>query len=196
MTFVSLNLGSIILFIPRGLANELETPDGWISMLINGVVMLILITLYTRLQKHFPEENLLQWMRNGWMGKWVTKGFSILFIIHNLFIIALVARVLGITVNSFLLDETPVEIIVSVFLLTVTYCVSKGVQGVIHINIMLIPIILVVLFGVFLFAGIHFEPSEITPVLSEGIIPILNRSISTSHPFVGGLYFFSYLWLI
>ncbi|WP_158211497.1 GerAB/ArcD/ProY family transporter [Alkalihalobacterium alkalinitrilicum] len=122
--------------------------------------------------------------------------FSLTFVslnlgsIHNLFIIALVARVLGITVNSFLLDDTPVEIIVSVFLLTVTYCVSKGVQGVIHINIMLLPIILVILFGMFLFAGIHFDPTEITPVLSEGIIPIFNGSFSTSHPFVGGLYFF------
>ncbi|MGO4889429.1 GerAB/ArcD/ProY family transporter [Anaerobacillus sp. MEB173] len=190
LTFVSLNLGSIILFLPRGLAKELETPDGWISLLINGVIMLLLITLYTRLQQNFPEKNLLEFMRTGWMGKWITPVFSIIFIVHNLIIIALVTRILVITTNNFLLENTPAEVIAAVFLLTVAYSVSKGVQGVFHINLMLFPIVLFVLVVLFLMTSADFDFHELTPILSEGFSPILKGALNTSHPFVGGIYFF------
>ncbi len=98
--------------------------------------MLFIIMLYVKLQRNFPGETLLQFYLKGKVGKWFAKLFGCVLAFYFIINIALVARIMEISVDMFLLDRTPATILVGVFLLTTSYAVSKGVQGIVHINLM------------------------------------------------------------
>jgi spore germination protein len=135
ITLISMIIGVGILTIPRGLAQEVGTPDGWISAILGGLLTMLLVFLYTRLQSHFPGKNLIQYMEDGRIGKWIASATSILFIIYFVAILAFEARILSLVVSMYLLINTPTEVIVALILLTTTYAVSKGTQGIIHLNL-------------------------------------------------------------
>ncbi len=65
ISMIAMIIGVGVLTIPKGLATELDTTDGWIAIGITGLMMIFLVYLYTRLQQNFPGQNLIQYIRQG-----------------------------------------------------------------------------------------------------------------------------------
>lgn len=129
MSVLAFIVGVGILTIPRSLAQELNTTDGWISISLSGCIVMIIVTLYTRLQRHYPGLNLLQFLGKDRIGTWLAKLLAILFFIYFVTIGAFLARILSVVVKMYLLDQTPAEVIVGSMLLITTYAVYRGVQA-------------------------------------------------------------------
>ncbi|MGO4887458.1 GerAB/ArcD/ProY family transporter [Anaerobacillus sp. MEB173] len=170
---ISMIIGVGILTVPRALTSAQETADGWISIGITGIVVMINVFIYVQLQKNFPGKNLLQYFAEGKKGKWLAKILSVSFILYFLFLLGYEARVLGVVVKLYLLDQTPSEVIVLIMLLLIVYAVNKGAQGVIHLSLMFIPIVIFVSFLIFPFNIMNISFERVLPIMPEGILPVL-----------------------
>ncbi|MEB1808585.1 MAG: spore germination protein [Bacillaceae bacterium] len=193
ISLVSLIFAVGILTLPRTLANEVGTTDGWISILIAGFISIGFIYLYTQLQKKFPGRTYLQFLAEGKLGKWVAKFIGILFIIYLGLLVSLQARILAMAVKMYLIDQTPAEVVVAIILLLITYAVSKGIQGIVHIHLMFTPFIFVALFFIMLFNFNEAQFDRLLPIMSEGITPVLYGILPPMFSFAGVFLLFFFM---
>jgi spore germination protein len=185
VTLIGMIIGVGILTLPRSLAQEVGTSDGWISIIIGAISAMLLVSVYVRLQRHFPELNLLQFIGKSKIGNWISKALGILFITYFILLLAFEARILSLVVGMYLLVNTPSEIIVALILLTTSYAVGKGVQGIIHLNLMFVPFTVLFLLVIVIFNLQELNINELRPVLPEGITPVLKGVKQTLVSFLG-----------
>lgn len=173
ISLIGVILGVGILTLPRALAQEIGTTDGWISILISGLIAISFATLYMRLNRQFPDQNLLEYMASTKLGKWVAKLFAICFALYFMCVLAFEARILATVVKIYLLVDTPSEIIVAIMFLVIAYAVTKGLQGIIHLNLLFVPICIVVVIGIILLNLESFDIGELLPIMPLGLKPVL-----------------------
>ncbi|OLO39189.1 hypothetical protein BTR23_09030 [Alkalihalophilus pseudofirmus] len=193
ISLVSLILGVGILTVPRGLANAVGTTDGWISILIAGIVTMFAIYLYTLLQQNYPKKTYLQYIAEGRAGNWGAKLIGLIILIYFLTLVSLQSRLLAMAVKMYLIDQTPAEVVVAIILLIITYAASKGVQGIVHIHLMFTPFIFLALFSVIIFNLGEADFGQLSPVMSEGIGPILEGVLAPMFSFVGIILLFFFM---
>jgi spore germination protein len=184
-------MGVGVLTLPRALAKETGTADGWMSILIAGLLIMVFVSLYVRLQRHFPDKDLLTYIGQGKLGKWVATILGVGFFIYWVCLLAFIVRILMIVIKMYLLPTTPTEVIVSLILLTVTYAVSKGTQGVIHLNLLFLPIVLTTLLIMQAFNIPNLKLENMFPILPEGFSPVISGLKHTIISFLGveGIFF-------
>ncbi|MFC0471105.1 GerAB/ArcD/ProY family transporter [Halalkalibacter kiskunsagensis] len=185
LTLISMLLAIGVLTLPRTLAEAMDTGDGWISVLLSSVIIMALVSLMVRLQQNFPGQNLLQFIGETGFGKWIAKLLAICFALYFIPFLAYEARILTVIVRMYLLDRTPPEITLAIILLTTTYAVTKGVQGVVHLNLMFIPFIIFVYVILLLFNIDSMTINELRPILPMGFQPLLSAFEPTIFSFLG-----------
>lgn len=174
-----------ILTLPRNLAESMDTADGWISLLISGGIMIVLVTLIIRLSRYFPGQTLFQYMEEKMVGKVIAKVFLTVFFIYFLSVLAFQVRLLTIILRMYVLDRTPPEITVIIILFTVAYAATKGVQGIVHLCLLYFPTILIV-FSLLIILNIgNGTLDPFLPVMSKGFIPVLQGIEPTLSSFLG-----------
>ncbi|RXI99899.1 spore gernimation protein [Anaerobacillus alkaliphilus] len=185
ITLISMIIGVGILTLPRVLANVVGTPDGWISLIIGAVLNMIIVFLIVHLHRQFSGKTFIGFFGDKHFGKWIGKLFSIIFLLYFLALTAYEARILLVVVKIYLLDRTPSEVVAILILLTTTFAVTKGVQGIIHLNLMFFPIVMFIIFLIIIFNIPQANVDEILPILSEGLTPIFMGVSETALAFLG-----------
>ncbi|WP_070808111.1 GerAB/ArcD/ProY family transporter [Halalkalibacter okhensis] len=185
VTLIAMLLAIGVLTLPRTLAETLDTGDGWISVLVSGFLVMGLVYLIVNLQKQFPGQNLLEFIGDKRVGKVVAKLLGLMFVLYFIPYLAYEARVLTIIVRMYLLDRTPPEITIAIILLTTTYAVTKGVQGIVHLNLMFVPFILFVYFILMIFNLENMSFTEIRPVLPKGVMSLVPSLEPTMFSYLG-----------
>ncbi len=87
------------------------------------------VFLYTKLQRKYPGQSLLEYIGQGKFGFWVAKGLAILFLIYFIASMAYQLNILTVVIKMYLLILTPPEVIAAIMVLLTAYAVSKGTQG-------------------------------------------------------------------
>ncbi|MBU8908667.1 GerAB/ArcD/ProY family transporter [Desertibacillus haloalkaliphilus] len=193
ISVISLIFGVGILFQPSSLANALETPDGWMSLIVTGVISMGLVSIYSRLQKSFPGKSLFQYIESGITAKIGVTFVGAAFIIYFILVMAFQGRIFAVAIQMFLLYKTPTEVIVAVLLLMITYAETKGLQGIVHLNLLFTPIILVVL-TVVLFSSVGLGDLDVNlPIMREGFTPILLGIMPSFYTLIGFLLIFFFM---
>lgn len=178
-------LGTGIIVLPRGLAAEMDTADGWISLIFSNIIIIFLIFLIVRLQKQFPGKTIIQYLSEGQAGKWISKLLALSYALYFACITAYLCRFLTIVLNIYLLSETPNEVLLMILLLLSTYGASKGVQGIVHLNLMFTPFVIFGALGILVFEIPEIDIEYLRPVLSEGIKPVFLGLKETTFAFLG-----------
>jgi spore germination protein len=174
-----------VLTLPRTLAEGMGTGDGWISVLLSSVIVMSFVYMMVRLQRNFPGQSLLQFIGEKGFGKWIAKLLAIFFVFYFIPFLAYEARILTVIVRMYLLDRTPPEFTLAIILLTTTYAVSKGVQGIVHLNLMFIPFIIFVYVILLVFNIENMTFVELRPVLPLGVKSLLPAIEPTIFSFLG-----------
>jgi spore germination protein len=185
ITLISMMLAIGVLTLPRSLVDVMDTGDGWISVLVSGVLVMGIVYFIVKIQKHFPGQSYLEFIGEKGMGKWVAKLLAILFVLYFIPFLSYEARILTIIVRMYLLDRTPPELTLAIILLTTTYAVTKGTQGIIHLNLMFLPFIIVVYLTLIVFNIENMNITELRPILPNGIQPIVPSLPPTLFSFLG-----------
>ncbi|PAE16485.1 hypothetical protein CHH91_09420 [Virgibacillus sp. 7505] len=173
-----------IFTLPRNLAMEVGTPDIWVCVLLGGICgylsCLIIISLSLRFERlTFFEFNKLI------VGKWLGTIISTCFIGYALLIGAFEIRSMGELTQFYLLEETPLCVILISMYWIAIYLLVGGINPIARLIELLTPICLIVFILVFCLGFKVFEIDNLRPLFGLGPVPILKGITPTFLTFSG-----------
>lgn len=169
-------IGSSIIILPSALARTAKQ-DAWITAGVAPFFALLFLFIYTRLSKRMGQQSLVQYAERV-MGIWVGKVISLLFFSFFFILSSAVLRNLGDFLKTQILIETPLEATHILFIIVTLFGISLGIEPIARTAEMLFPpVIGLVLFSVLLISP-QIKMDQITPILENGIGPVV-RSIIT-----------------
>lgn len=162
ISFMIIGVG--ILFLPKELAKTVQSSDGWISMLLAGLLAIGSAWMLAKIAIHFSKQGYFAYASAA-----VTKPIALIAIISlTLYFIlysAYEVRAIANISKQYLFERTPVEAISLTFLLVVVYAVSGSRVGIIRLNILFLPIVIVISLFVLAFSMGKFNLDDLKPFM-------------------------------
>ncbi|RDW18912.1 GerAB/ArcD/ProY family transporter [Oceanobacillus chungangensis] len=157
-----------ILSLPAKIAQETISSDGWIPLLISGIVMIFLTWLVVKTVSSFPNQSFFT-ISSSLVTKPIAIILTLLFVIQGILTAAFEVREIADISQIYLLNDTPMEVLSLVFLLVVIYAVSGERAGIFRLNTLFLPFIIIIsLFVIILSIG-WIEKANILPIFKTSI---------------------------
>lgn len=171
--------GDSILLAPAYLVAE-SGQDAWISGLLGMGAGCLLAVLYAALHRRFPKQTPVQYS-DQLFGKWAGKLISLIYLITLFIFPCFIVWDLGDFLITFVMVETPIEIIGIIFLLLVISASRLGIVTLGRAAELFFPLFVVLFLLLIVSVSLNIHPLNIQPVLEKGIRPIIRTLI----PFLG-----------
>ncbi|MCL2462867.1 MAG: spore germination protein [Defluviitaleaceae bacterium] len=155
--------GTSAIFLPRRAA-ALAGQDGWIALLIAGVVMAAVAFLMASAVRACPAESFVG-LLSKLLSRPVAVILALLLVLRLWADTALELHIFGEITNRTLLHGTPVFVVCGVMILVGAYAASKGYETRARIGQIIFPVIFAPMILLFIFAGIRADWSNLKPVL-------------------------------
>lgn len=169
---LTIAIGVGVLSLPNVLANILGN-DGWIIIIVGGLVTLPFLYIMYKLNKMFPGEVYFEYGKKI-VGTTLFDVFNILYIIFYIFMLAFEVRVFAEVIKAFLLDRTPTEVIIITMLLVSSYIARKDFGAIGRMAIILIFIVGTIMFIFTILALPTMDYTNIFPLFRIGLGDIKN----------------------
>lgn len=179
----SVMVGVGILSLPQQVANQAGV-DGWIVIILSGILAAVSALLMAKIGERFPEKSLIEY-GPVLIGKPMGIMLCLLFLIYFIVFASTVTRISADVTKLYLLDDTPVEVVILSTFLTSTLIVLHGINAIARFNQFIQPIILFLLILVLLLTFSGADLGNNLPILGDGIQPIISSLPSTSFSFLG-----------
>lgn len=137
---VTLIVGIGILSLPRELARILEN-DGWIAIILGVIPVIPSIIAMNKIFELYPDQDIFQ-IGKEVLGKWISNIFFIIILIYFVIFLGYICRNLGEITKAFLLENTPIEIIILTFIIVTSYIARTDVQVIGRMAYHIYPIII------------------------------------------------------
>jgi spore germination protein len=180
----SMIFGAGIVTLPRTASEAIGTPDVWISILFGGFISVVLGIVCAKLSQRYPGRTFYEYSTVV-VGKLFGIVLNLSFVFYCVMVAIYELRMNAEVISHYLLDRTPIEFTSLCFILISTYLVLGGINPIVRLMELLLPITTIVIFGVMLLGLKNFELDHFRPVLSEGFMPVLKGLQSTATPFLG-----------
>ncbi|MCY9065531.1 spore germination protein [Bacillus inaquosorum] len=177
-------LGAGLLTLPRALTTKGNTPDGWIVLILEGVIFIFFIYLNTLIQKKHQYPSLFEYLREG-LGKWIGSILGLLISCYFIGVASFETRAMAEMVKFFLLERTPIQIIILTFICCGIYLIVGGLSDVSRLFPFYLTVTIIILLIVFGISFKIFDINNLRPVLGEGLGPIANSLTVVSISFLG-----------
>ncbi|MEH7012458.1 endospore germination permease [Neobacillus niacini] len=169
-------IGSSVLYIPTVLVASAKE-DGWLVAIIGGILGIGISLFYVKLAARLQGKNMIQ-MYDEVFGAVIGKFFTLLFAYFCLILSSLILRGIGDFMVTQVMNETPVEIIMSCFVLIIIMAKKYGIEVLARTAEIFFPwIIFLFLLGVILILP-ELNLQWIFPILDNGIKPLMKGTIS------------------
>ncbi|MFD2612618.1 GerAB/ArcD/ProY family transporter [Paenibacillus gansuensis] len=184
ITVISIIIGIGVLTLPRLVAAETISSDGWISILLAGGISAacawLLACLGIRIgKKSYPD------FAASVVGKPLSVLFSALFVLYAVSFCAYEVRAIGTIAKQYLFEQTPTEMVALTFLLVVVYAVSGSRIGLIRLNVLFLPIVFGIVLLVLVFGISLVELRTLKPLLVSSPMQIWNGTKEGIYSFLG-----------
>ncbi|HLR34787.1 MAG TPA: GerAB/ArcD/ProY family transporter, partial [Tissierellales bacterium] len=171
---VSVVIGIGILSLPSDLAEVVEN-GGWFSIILGGILTIPIIMIFNSLNLMYPGKIYFEF------GKEIVPPFifniiSFVFLIYLVGILTFSVRVFGGVIKLFLLETTPIEIIIITMIFVTSYLGRSKIVDIGRMALIIYPIILITTVGVVVFSIPGTDFSNIYPLANIKLKPML-RSI-------------------
>lgn len=180
---VLFEMGSAILV---GLGSSAKQ-DAWISILLGLACGLFLFLIYFRLYLLYPDLPLTSYLQQI-LGKWLGCIIGVVYIIYFMYIATRVMRDFGDLLTSTIYTNTPLFVVNTLMILTITYAIHKGIEVIARVGQLYFAVIyFLAIIGMLLilFSGlIHLE--NLRPILENGWRPIVRTTIGETITFPFG----------
>ena len=114
--------------------------DAWIVILVALLIGLVFIWIYTELQNLFPSKNYVE-IIIAILGKKIGIPLALLYAAYWLWPAARNLREFGELISMTLLPETPLSVILFIFILISLYALLKGVEVIARTSEIIMPLI-------------------------------------------------------
>jgi spore germination protein len=177
-------LGIGILTLPRTVTEKVKTPDGWITIIIGGILAVLIAMIMVKLAERFPGKSIFQFS-NELIGKWIGTVISLCIILYYLTLSSFEVRAMSETTRLFLLQGTPNWAIILPFIWIGLYLITGGINPIARMFEIIFPVT-ILFFLLVMFLGIKvFDINNLRPVMGMGIMPVMKGLTTTSLSFVG-----------
>ncbi|MFK3936428.1 GerAB/ArcD/ProY family transporter [Alkalihalobacillus sp. NPDC078783] len=177
-------LGVGFLVIPRHLTVTTNSPDGWISLLIAGLVVLIaVLLLFYFFQKH-EVKDIVEYSELAF-GSLVSKGLCILLICYFASLIGYEAVAMSEMVRFFLLEKTPQMLVIFIIIFLAAYLATKEFSTLVRVCTFFLPFCIIVVIFIFISGFEEVNINNLRPVLHRGFTPILEGFFNTTLTYLG-----------
>lgn len=168
----------------RSIAQHMQTPDVWISFFLGGLVSLVCGYCCAKLTQYYPGQTIFQYVQYL-LGKPIGKCIGLLYVIWYIMVAAYQIRILGEFAQQFLLNRTPLFIVMCLPVLVGSYLLQSGIQPMVRFfQLFFSPTLLVIL--VILTSGFFdFQWHYVHPILGNGIVPIIHSVPLTFFSYFG-----------
>ncbi|HLR36395.1 MAG TPA: endospore germination permease [Tissierellales bacterium] len=180
---VSVVIGIGILSLPSDLAEIVEN-GGWFSIILGGILTIPIIMIFNSLNLMYPGKIYFEF------GKEIVPPFifnimSFIFLVYLVGILTFSVRIFGAVIKVFLLETTPIGIIIITMLWVTSYLGRSKIVDISRMALIIYPIILVTAVGVVIFSIPGTDFSNIHPLANIKLKPML-RSIPIAFFAYGG----------
>lgn len=194
-TVPSMAIAVGILSLPSPLAQMTNYSDGWVSILLSGVIVIFLTWAIAKIASKFPHQSFLTYA-STLISKPVAYLLTFAFVIYGTAITAYEVRMITDISSEYLFEQTPVEVIALTFFLIVIYAVSGSRTGIFRLNAMFLPIILFITGILILFAIRFMEVDNLLPVFTTDLNGYLQGARESGLAYTGFGILFLYISLV
>lgn len=151
--------------------------DAWMCPLIVGVITLIAIHTMLWICEQYPDLSFVQ-INEKVFGKIIGKATLLIFACYGSFISGLSLRLFSESINTFILENTPIWVVMCTFLGTMYNCLKRDIRSIAIVFDMLLPFVLFFIGFLMLLSLTAADTKNILPVLTDGVIPVLKGSFN------------------
>lgn len=169
-------VGSTMIMLPRWVA-ETAKQDMWLAVLLASVLIAVSFRIAAALAARFPDQTAIEY-HCILLGKVLGNILNIVMLALMLAGAAQLIRISRIAVKIFLLDQTPSQIIVLALLLLAVYAAQNGLGPVLRVQQFLLLFSHSVFLFLVLLGLLEIETEHYTPLLAEGVLPVLQGSLT------------------
>lgn len=155
-------LGAGILTLPRNVVKAVQTPDAWISVVLGGVIVSLVILVMVKLSQQFPGKTVFQYSKRI-VGNLPGSVMSTILILYFIVIAGFEIRVLAEVTLFFLLEGTPIWAIVMPFIWVGTYLVYGGINSMARVFQIVFPISIFILIICYILSARIFDIQHLRP---------------------------------
>jgi len=163
---VSIGISNHIILVPH-LIKSIGR-DSWISILFSYIVLMTLSYILFMIINSMKDTTLQAWLeeRIGKLGYWIIAMLMILFLlIEGMLVVFDTIE----TIKIYLLPNTPVMIIIFLFMIVLYIAISGGLRTVIYMSAMLLPVVLLLELAVNAMTLSNKDYGMLLPVMTNGM---------------------------
>jgi spore germination protein KB len=170
--------------------------DAWIVIIFSAIIGIILIVIYTELQKQFPKKNFIEIVFEL-LGKSIGRPLAFLYGLFFLYGSSRNLRDFSELMKITFLARTPRLVLHITIMAVMVYIIILGLTVLGRTSEIMLPIFMFCILITIMMVIIspEFDIKELFPILSNGIKPILNSSFPMVINFpYGEAFAFSMIW--
>ncbi len=168
-------LGTTYFFLP-GITAAYAGRDFWMTPVIATVPGIAVILVITALHSMYPGLSIIQYSEQilGKVAGKITGGVFVFWLIH---VNSIIIQEFGEFMNVAFMPETPTVVFSGLITLLCGVALFYGLELVARLAEFLFPVLLALAMVILALAASNFSLAEITPVLSNGVLPVLAGSM-------------------
>lgn len=183
-------IGVFTLTLSREVAKDTSSMDGWLAILIGGVITCFLGWTITKIAVSFPNYSFYSYATHL-LSKPIAVVLTLVFSFQYFIITTFQIREISILAHQYYFDRTPMEFITLTFLLVVIYAVSGSHAGVFRLFIFFLPMTIIGLLILIALPIGTIQKEDFLPVFQTDFKGYVKGTHSTLISFIGfGIVFF------
>ncbi|NLN41381.1 MAG: endospore germination permease [Clostridiales bacterium] len=176
-------LGVDILVVPHNMVS-LADQDAWISLILGGTLLFIGAIPLLYLLNLYPDKDLPQIILQV-AGKWIGRILLLPIIIFVVMYAGMSTRLFAQALKLFLVDKTPIWIMVILLVMVAAYMVYKDVYTMGAVLDILFPITIISLIILIVLSLQNLEPDRIKPILFRNTKNVIKAIVPGFYHFAG-----------
>jgi len=167
---IGFNLGSSVV-LGIGLLGK---QAAWIVVLFSSFIGLVIVLTYYFMSSFSPDKNLYEIMEIC-IGRPLAVIGSIIYVLYFFYMACRVIRDFIELTSTVILPITPIEVLTLALVLIIGYILYLGVEVLGRTTEIFTPysILFIILLAIFLYASKNFSIDKVTPVLPDGVKPLI-----------------------
>lgn len=180
----SMVIAVTILSFPRILADNTIAADGWVALILGGMITVLFTWIVAKLAANFPNQSFLSYA-SSLVTKPIAIILTLLFAINGIMITAFEVRSISVISHQYLFERTPFEVVALTFLLVVVYAVSGSRAGIFRLNTLFLPIIFFATVLLIIFSIGFMKVDNVLPMFKTDLQGHLQATMDSTFSYTG-----------
>ncbi|MDC2867776.1 GerAB/ArcD/ProY family transporter [Bacillus sp. BP-3] len=177
-------IGTGALSMPRVMATHALFADGWVILLVGGLICACFAWLMMKVAILFPKQNFVQYA-SLYLTKPITYIFSFMLILIFTGITAYEARTISIISQTYLFSDTPIQLLSFFYLLVIVYGVCGSRVGLLRLNVLFLPIVFIAIILLSLLNVNLMEFTNLSPFFQTDVSKYMKGIKESVFTFIG-----------